>query len=194
VKRNGRACLDAFAWLAWLQDEPGAAAVQRWLDEAQAGRAECVTSVINLGEAYCRLVRVERREQAESLWRLALRGTLPVSVKDATRRRVLRAADLKSQHAMAYADAFAVATGVEFNAILLTGDPEIEPLEKFCTSRSNGSPVGPERVLTCSRLGPRDRAARVIDPLRGRSSGRDRCSGDPGSRCRASRCGDKRYV
>ena len=129
MKRNRRACLDAFAWLAWLQDEPGAAAVQRWLDAADAARAERVTSVINLGEAYYRLVRVERRDQAESLWRMALRGTLPVSVKDATRRRVRRAAELKSKHAIAYADAFAVATAVEFSAMLLTGDPEIERLE-----------------------------------------------------------------
>jgi predicted nucleic acid-binding protein len=129
VKRSGRACLDAFAWLAWLQDEPGAAAVQHWLDEAEAAGAECVTSIINLGEAYYRLVRVDRREEAESFWRMAMRGTLPVSVKDATRRRVRRAAELKSRHAIAYADAFAVATAVEFNAVLLTGDPEIEPLE-----------------------------------------------------------------
>jgi predicted nucleic acid-binding protein len=129
VNRSGRACLDAFAWLAWLQDEPGAASVQRWLDEAEAARAECVTSVINLGEAYYRLVRVDRRDEAESLWRMALRGTLPVSVKDATRRRVRRAAELKSRHAIAYADAFAVATAVEFDAILLTGDREIEALE-----------------------------------------------------------------
>ncbi|MGH9410895.1 MAG: type II toxin-antitoxin system VapC family toxin [Vicinamibacterales bacterium] len=129
MKQSGRACLDAFAWLAWLQDEPGASAVQHWLDEADAGRAECVTSVINLGEAYYRLVRVERRAEAESLLRMAVRGTLPVSVKDATRRRVRLAAELKSKHAIAYADAFAVATALEFNAVLLTGDPEIEPLE-----------------------------------------------------------------
>jgi predicted nucleic acid-binding protein len=129
VRRNGRACLDAFAWLAWLQDEPGAAAVQRWLDNAEAGRAECITSIINLGEAYYRLVRVDRRDDAESLWRMAMRGQVPVSVKDATRRRVRRAAELKSQHAVAYADAFAVSTAIEFNAILITGDPEIEPLE-----------------------------------------------------------------
>ena len=129
MKRNGRACLDAFAWLAWLQDEPGAAAVQRWLDEADAARAECVTSIINLGEACYRLVRVARLDAAESLWRMALRGTLPVSVKDATRRRVRRAADLKSRHVIAYADAFAVATAVEFNAILLTGHPDIKRLE-----------------------------------------------------------------
>ena len=88
-----------------------------------------MTSIINLGEAYYRLIRVERPDVADSLWRMALRGTLPVSVKDATRRRVRRAAELKSKHPIAYADAFAVTTAVEFNAILLTGDPELEPLE-----------------------------------------------------------------
>ncbi|HUC77847.1 MAG TPA: PIN domain-containing protein, partial [Vicinamibacterales bacterium] len=85
--------------------------------------------IINLGEAYYRLIRVDRREQAESLWRMALRRTLPVSVKEATHRRVRRAAELKANHAIAYADAFAVATALEFHATLLTGDPEIKPLE-----------------------------------------------------------------
>ena len=74
-------------------------------------------------------MRVERREEAESLWRMALRGTLPVAVKDATRRRVRRAAELKAGHSIAYADAFAVATALEFRARLLTSDPEIKPLE-----------------------------------------------------------------
>ena len=129
MKRSARFCLDAFAWLAWLQDEPGAAAVQHCLDEAERGHAECVTSIINLGEAYYRLIRVQRRNEAESLWRMALRRTLPVAVKEATRRRVRRAAELKANHAIAYADAFAVATALEFRATLLTGDPEIKPLE-----------------------------------------------------------------
>jgi predicted nucleic acid-binding protein len=128
VKQNARFCLDAFAWLAWLQDEPGAAAVQRCLDDAERGQADCVTSIINLGEAFYRLVRVHRREHAESLWRMALRRRLPVSVKEATQRRVRRAAELKSNHAIAYADAFAVATALEFQATLMTGDPEIRPL------------------------------------------------------------------
>lgn len=128
MRQNDRFCLDAFAWLAWLQDEPGAAAVQRCLDDAERGRADCVTSIINLGEAFYRLVRVNRREQAESLWRMALRRRLPVAVKEATQRRVRRAAELKSNHAIAYADAFAVATAIEFQGTLLTGDPEIKPL------------------------------------------------------------------
>ncbi|MGB2714743.1 MAG: type II toxin-antitoxin system VapC family toxin [Vicinamibacterales bacterium] len=129
MKPSARFCFDAFAWLAWLQDEPGAAAVQRCLDQAERGQADCVTSIINLGEVYYRLVRVDRREQAESVWRMALRRGLPVSVKEATQRRVRRAAELKSNHAIAYADAFAVATALEFQATLLTGDPEIKPLE-----------------------------------------------------------------
>ena len=75
-----------------------------------------MTSIINLGEAYYRLVRVERREQAESLWRMAHRRTLPVSVKEATRRRVRQAAELKANHAIAYADAFAVLNGPDPHA------------------------------------------------------------------------------
>ena len=128
MKQSARFCLDAFAWLAWLQDEAGAPAVQRCLDDAERGHADCVTSIINLGEAFYRLVRVDRREQAESLWRMALRRRLPVSVKEATQRRVRRAAELKSNHLIAYADAFAVATALEFQATLMTGDPEIRPL------------------------------------------------------------------
>jgi predicted nucleic acid-binding protein len=129
VKPGARVCLDAFAWLAWLQDEPGAGAVQHWLDEAERGRAACTTSIINLGEAYYRLARVDRRLEAESFWRMALRGTRTLTVADATRPRVRRAAELKARHAVAYADAFAVTTALEFRATLLTGDPEIRPLE-----------------------------------------------------------------
>jgi hypothetical protein len=92
VKRNAKFCFDAFTWLAWLQDEPGAAAVQHCLDEADQGDADCITSIIDLGEAFYRLVRVDRHEQ------------------------------------IAYADAFAVGTALEFQATLLTGDPEIKPL------------------------------------------------------------------
>ena len=129
MKRGASFCLDAFAWLAWLQDEPGASSVQQCLDEAEHGHADCMTSIVNLGEAYYRLIRVDRRSEAESLWRLAIRRSLPVSVKEATPRRVRRAAELKATHAIAYADAFAVATALEFRATLLTGDPEIKPLE-----------------------------------------------------------------
>ena len=59
---------------------------------------------------------------------MALRRRLPVSVKEATQRRVRRAAELKANHPIAYADAFAIATALEFQATLVTGDTEIRPL------------------------------------------------------------------
>ena len=45
MKRNAKFCLDAFARLAWLQDEPGAPAVQHCLDAAERGHADCLTSI-----------------------------------------------------------------------------------------------------------------------------------------------------
>jgi hypothetical protein len=70
---------------------------------------------------------------------MALRGTLPVAVKDATRRRVRRAAELKSKHAIAYADAFAVATVATSTAASVC--PHI-----FLGIRSPGIFVGARRL------------------------------------------------
>jgi hypothetical protein len=55
------------------------------------GQVDGSVAGLNLGDAFYRLVRVNRSEQAESLWRMALRRRLPVSVKEATQRRVRRA-------------------------------------------------------------------------------------------------------
>ncbi len=52
-----------------------------------------------------------------------LRPRLTLDLPNET--RVLQAATIKAAHAIAYADAFAVATAVALDATLLTGDPEI---------------------------------------------------------------------
>jgi predicted nucleic acid-binding protein len=122
-------CLDAFALLAWLQDEPGAAIVDRRLGEAEAGAIECWTSIINIGEVFYRLARLRDREEAEAFWKDAVRRRFPFRVVEATRRRVHAAAQWKARFAIAYADAFALQTAVEFDATLLTGDPELEALD-----------------------------------------------------------------
>ena len=46
----------------------------------------------------------------------------------ATRRRVLAAAHLKANHSISYADAFAAGLAQEFDAALVTGDPEFRGL------------------------------------------------------------------
>jgi hypothetical protein len=84
---------------------------------------------------------------------MALRRTLPVSVKEATQRRVRRAAELKASHAIAYADAFAVATALEFRATLLTGDPEIKPIEGEQDLQVRLPPAALMSTLSLHRLG-----------------------------------------
>jgi uncharacterized protein len=128
VRPSDSYCLDAFAWLAWLQDEPGARTVEQYLQAAERRECRCFTSIINLGEVYYRLGRLGKPDDAAAFWRDATKRVLPVTVVDATRRRVRRAADLKTKYAIAYADAFAASTATEFRSRLITGDPELKLL------------------------------------------------------------------
>ncbi len=124
-------CLDAYAILCWLQDEPGSALVEEFLE--RAGRDSgffCYLSIFNLGEVFYRLWRVQGADRAESFWGDVLRGHVPLTLVDATPVRVREAARLKGQYPIAYADAFAAQTAVEKELALVTGDPEFEPMER----------------------------------------------------------------
>jgi predicted nucleic acid-binding protein len=110
-------CLDAWAILRWLEgEEPAATRVERSL------QTRPVMSWINLGEVFYvvhRAAGVDRARAVVGDLRHRLLLDLP------TEARVLEAASIKAQHALAYADAFAIATALAHDASLLTGDPEI---------------------------------------------------------------------
>ena len=121
--------LDSWAILRCLGgEEPAAARVEA------AMPSRPVMSWINLGEvAYI----VERRAGVDRARRVVreLRPRLTLDLP--SEARVLEAAHLKAGYAMAYADAFAVATAIAHGATLLTGDPEI----------LNGDPAWPVEDL-----------------------------------------------
>lgn len=110
-------CLDSWAILRWLEgEEPAAGRVERSLETRP------VMSWINLGEVYYVVHRATGADRARAVIndvRHRLHLDLPTEV------RVLEAAAVKAKHALAYADAFAIATAVAHRANLLTGDPEI---------------------------------------------------------------------
>jgi ribonuclease VapC len=81
-----------------------------------------IMSLINLGEVAYIIERRAGTDRALTVVR-GLRRQLKLDLP--TESRVLEAAHLKAHHAVAYADAFAVATAIAHDAILLTGDPEI---------------------------------------------------------------------
>lgn len=124
-------CLDAYAILCWMQDEPGADEVERHLAAGvQDEASRCAISVVNLGEVYYRIGRSRGLGEAEDFWSDVHAGLLPFQVVEVTRNRVRRAAALKARYAIAYADAFAIQLALERGLPLLTGDPEMKVVER----------------------------------------------------------------
>lgn len=110
-------CLDSWAVLRWLEGaQPASDRVEDLL------RDRPIMSWINLGEVSYVVARAAGKERAADVV-----GELRVRLRldEASPQRVLEAAAVKAVHRMAYADAFAVATALAHDAVLLTGDPEI---------------------------------------------------------------------
>lgn len=110
--------LDSWAVLRYLEDsEPAAPAVAALL-EAETP----IISWINLGEVFY-VVRRHRGEDAAWVTVRDLQEVMTAEVPTAP--RIVEAARIKSDHPMAYADAFAAATAAGRSATLWTGDPEL---------------------------------------------------------------------
>ncbi|MGH7319660.1 MAG: type II toxin-antitoxin system VapC family toxin [Candidatus Rokuibacteriota bacterium] len=120
--------LDAFAVLAYLEGEAGMRRVRAVLDGAGAGRHRIYLSVISLGEV---LYIVEReRGLVEAQRALAAVDQLPLEVLPVTRTTVLAAAHVKARFPLSEADAFVAVAAQDHGAIVLTGDPEFEPVTR----------------------------------------------------------------
>lgn len=123
--------LDSFALLAYLQDEPVAARIEKLLENAEKGKCRPLLSIINLGEL---LYIIERRGRvAKAQDALALIRQLPIDVVPADEQMVFAAAHIKANHTLSYADAFVVALAIQENATILTGDPEFQAIENLLT-------------------------------------------------------------
>jgi predicted nucleic acid-binding protein len=116
--------LDSFAFLAYLNDEPGRERVQEVLKLAKASNCRLVMSLINLGEILYITERTRGLPLAQTVQ--ALVECLPLEFLAVSRDLILEAAHIKARHALSYADAFAVASAIHENAIILTGDPEFQ--------------------------------------------------------------------
>lgn len=108
---------DSWALLAFLKDEPSAARIEaEW---ASGGAAICS---VNLGEVLYIRIRAGGEESAEADV-AAVRRRL--TIVDPDWPMTAAAAKIKARGALAYADAFCIATSLHLEAPLWTGDPEI---------------------------------------------------------------------
>jgi ribonuclease VapC len=94
---------------------------------AEQGTTHLSMSVINLGEALYVLLKSFEEGRALQMIR-ELRQV--ISIADADVERTVQASILKYRYKLGYADSFAAALAIEYNATLVSADPAFEKLER----------------------------------------------------------------
>ena len=122
--------LDSYALLAYLNKEDGFEKVRNVLANAQESGLPVLMNELNVGETYYILYRKRGQGQAEYFLDTILAG-LPISMISNDFNAVVSASKIKAQHALSFADCFAVATAQRENAVILTGDPEFKIVENL---------------------------------------------------------------
>ena len=100
-----RYVLDSWAFLAWLQDEPRAAAtIRTLLENGEREEHELFASLISIGEVYYLLAKRIGEDRAVEFRNLIFRT--PVKMISATDDQVWQAVNFKKSFPISYADAF----------------------------------------------------------------------------------------
>jgi predicted nucleic acid-binding protein len=124
-----RILFDAHAILKWTQKERGYQKVKSLLLACREQSALGYMNQINLGEVYYKTIRAVGLEEAkkflENFFRLPLSIILPDS------ELIWKASEIKAEYSISYADCFAAATALRYEAAILTGDPEFRKIEAF---------------------------------------------------------------
>jgi len=124
-----RILFDAHPILKWVQKERGYQKVKSLLIDCRNQSALGYINQINLGEVYYKTIRAVGLQEAknflENFFRLPITTVLPDS------ELIWKASEIKAEHSISYADCFAAATALRYNAAILTGDPEFKKIESL---------------------------------------------------------------
>lgn len=118
---------DSFALLKLFQKEAGYEKVVRVLRDAKKTKAPKYINAINLGE----IIYSTKREfgDQKKLEVLANIERLGFIILPAPNSLIFKAAEFKATYSISYADCFALASALEYKALLVTGDPEFKKVE-----------------------------------------------------------------
>ncbi|HEX9146432.1 MAG TPA: type II toxin-antitoxin system VapC family toxin [Candidatus Binatia bacterium] len=130
---SAKLVLDSFALVSLFHREPGWQVVQRALYDLDKAHSRAILSWINWGEFFYIVKR--RVGAAKATDALRLLEQLPIELYPVDQPLVRAAAEIKSEHALSYADAFCVATAQRLDATVLTDDPEFESVEHLTQIR-----------------------------------------------------------
>jgi len=119
--------LDAYALMAFFEDEPGADFVRGLIHKAVESDTNLLISVVNLGEVWYSIARIDSPETADQYVH-EIKG-LGIEVVDIGWTLTCQAAAFKASGNISYADCFAAALAKNRKAELVTGDKEFKVLE-----------------------------------------------------------------
>lgn len=125
--------LDSFALVSLFHKEPGWEKVQGALYEQQRAGTKAFLNWVNWGEFF---YIVKRKVGAvRTVEALHLLEQLPIELVPVDLPLVREAAEIKSEHAVSYADAFCIATARRLSGTVLTSDPEFRAVEHLIAIR-----------------------------------------------------------
>jgi predicted nucleic acid-binding protein len=118
--------LDASALMTFFEDRAGADKVEELLASAaqSVNRRMLLMSVVNWGEVYYSIWRARGEPAANA--KLRQIAQLPIEIVPVDLDLARRAASLKAQHNLPYADCFAAALAQARKAALVTSDKDFE--------------------------------------------------------------------
>lgn len=122
---------DSHALLKYFQKETGHQKVIELLEEIETNHFKKYLNAINLGE----ILYIVKREFGDhkKIEVLANIERLKFITLPCPNDLIFRAAEYKAEYAMSYADCFVLASAVEHNALIVTGDPEFKKVKDLAT-------------------------------------------------------------
>lgn len=124
----GRYVIDSYALIGYLENEPFAGRIEKYLKLARKAEVSLYLHAIHLGEVYYITLREQGQISADLAY--ARIKAFPLTFIDVIDEELLlKAATFKANYPISYADSFATALAKIYNCILLTGDPELKILE-----------------------------------------------------------------
>lgn len=118
---------DSYALIAFFDDEPSAAEVEKLLADARQNGTKTSISVINAGEIWYNYARKFSEDFADEM--IAKTREIKIEFIPVNWHVVQIAAQFKSRGGISYANCFAAALANTRNTPLVTGDPEFEQLK-----------------------------------------------------------------
>ncbi len=119
--------LDSYAMLAYFRNETGGEKIEQLLNEAAAEKHILYMTSVNAGEVYYMSHRKDGMAKAEIVWK-AMRQ-FPILIVDPDTTLTYKAAVIKANNKLSFADAYAAALAILKKSTLLTGDKEFENLK-----------------------------------------------------------------